>query len=182
MKIEIGKEKFISIVILVITAVLLYSLFMTPQGRQIKAVRSQYISGKELLMARKAKGEELETLRNRNREWKYELDTIQNRFLNKGEINSFLKSLTRLAEETRNKLKTIEPLARKSPPELGIEKMFVKVTVVGRYASIINFLNKLATNEKLLSVSDVRIQKEKGEGRDLKISFVLTLFVIEAET
>ena len=108
MKIKIGKEKFISIAILVIIVALLYSLFMTPQGRQIKAIRSQYISGKELLMARKAKGDELETLRSRNREWKYELDAVQNRFLNENEINSFLKDLTRLAEETGNNLKTIE--------------------------------------------------------------------------
>ena len=179
---KIDKEKLMTIAILVIMAALLYSVFVSPQGRQLKAIRSQYISGKELLKAREAKREELETLRERNQAWKDKLVTVKNRFLNEDEINSFLKNLTRLAEGTKNKLKTVDPLERDLPPELGIERMFVKITITGRYNSITDFLNMLTTNEKLLSITGVKIEREKGESQDLKATFVLTLFIIEAES
>lgn len=182
MKIKVNREKLIGIGLLVITAALLYNLFMSPQGKQLKAVRSQYISGKELLKAREAKREKLEGLRNANQEWRNKLAATENRFLDRDEIHSFLKGLTPLAEETGNKLKTVDPLERDLPPELSIEKMLVRVTIVGRYASITDFLNILATNEKLLGISDVKIKRERGESQDLEASFVLTLFIIEPES
>lgn len=179
MKIKISNEKIVGIALLIIAAALCYNLFMLPQRKQLRAVRSHYISSKGLLKDRQVKREKIEVLKNTNREWKNKLVATENKFLQRGEIHSFLKNLAQLAEKTRNELKTVDPLERDLPPELGVERMLVKVTIIGRYASLTNFLTTLTTNEKLLGISDVEINRESRESRDLEASFVLTLFIIK---
>jgi len=180
MKIE--KQKVIAITSLIIITLLFYNLFVMPQSKQLKAIRLQYISEKELLSIRETKKKELEALKNVDQDFKAKLYAIENRFLNEDKINSFLKTLNLLAINTENKLKTIDPIEREALFGAGIEEVFVKVAIVGRYPSIINFLKMLTTHEKLLRITDLKIKKERDEDQDLGASFVLTLFTIKSES
>lgn len=175
---KIDREKLAGVVILVIVTALLYGFFMTPHGRQLKAVRSQCISGKELLEAREAKKEKLESLRKGNREWKEKLRAVENRFFTVDEVSLFLKNLARSAEKTGITLRAIDPLGEEPPLEAGIGKKMVKIAITGEYASIIKFLNVLAADKKLLGITEVKIRRTRDESQALQASFTLTLFIV----
>lgn len=176
---KIDRERIIGIAVLVVLTVLLYGVFLMPHGRRLKAIRQQYSSAVKLLAAQKTKGGRLEDLREENRQLRKKLYDIRNRFLTKEEINLFLKSFTKLAEDTGNELQAVDPLERKLPAEAGIEKMLVEVTISGDYSSIIGFLDALSKSEKILNITDVKIEREDKETRELTASFELTLFIIE---
>ncbi|MFQ5951831.1 MAG: type 4a pilus biogenesis protein PilO [Candidatus Omnitrophota bacterium] len=179
---KLNKEKIIAITILAVLTIFLYSLFLAPQRKRLKAVRSQYVSAKELLETRGIKGGKIDVLRSENQEWRNKLDSIEDRFIIRDEVNQFLKGLTRVAKRTGNDLKTVDPLERTPKPEFGIERTLVEVSIIGNYSSIIDFLNELVHDKKLLKITDLEIEKEKEESRDLKVSFILTLYVIEGRT
>ncbi len=178
---KIDRGKLTGVAVLAVMTVLCYYLFIMPHGKRLKAVRSQYISGKKLLGVREAKRKKLEDLRDLNRKLKNKQDAVESRFLSGDEIHSFLKRLNGLAEQTKNKLKTVDPLERKAPAEAGIEKVFVKVTIIGKYISVINFLDKLTASGKLLSITEVEMKRREDEAQDLEASFVLTLFISGTE-
>jgi Tfp pilus assembly protein PilO len=178
---KIDKEKLIIITALVVLTVLLYGLFLAPQRKRVRAIRSQYMAAKKLLRARGIKGDTLGTLKSENKAWMDKLDEIEKKFLTWNEVNLFLNDLTRLAEGTGNKLKAVDPLERSMPVESGVEKMFVEVTVDGSYSSIIDFLKVLTDNKKLVNITDVSIEREDAGAKDLMASFVLTLFIIETK-
>ena len=125
--------------------------------------------------------EGLEDLRNENREWRNKLASCEERFFNESTLHSFLKDLTRLADETGNELNTIDPQETKVFPDPHIEQKVVMVTIIGRYTAIINFLEKLMENGKLLSISELEIKKVNDETLDLNASFRLSLFINKAE-
>jgi len=177
---KIDKKRLIAVASLVILTAVFYGLFLTPQVKRLKAVRSQYIAIKKLLKVREIKEKKLDALRSENRAWMEKLNAVESRFLNRDEVNLFLNSLTGLTEETGNKLKAVDPLEKRSPAEPGIEKMLVEVTIVGKYPSIMDFLKVLMDDKRLLGITDVGIEKEEEGSEDLTASFVLTLFIIES--
>ncbi|MGB2600250.1 MAG: hypothetical protein WBC99_07405, partial [Candidatus Omnitrophota bacterium] len=135
---KIDKEKIIAITALVVLTVLLYGLFLAPQRKRVKAIRSQYMAAKKLLRVRGIKGDTLGTLKSENKAWMEKLDESEKKFLTWDEVNLFLNDLTRLAEDSGNKLEAVDPLERSVPVEFGVEKMFVEVTITGSYSSIID--------------------------------------------
>ena len=176
---KIDKEKIIGISILAVVTILLYGVFLMPQGSRLKAIRSQYSSAIKLLNARETKGENLEALRTENRQLREKLYDARNKFLTGEEINLFLKGLTKIAKNTRNELMAVDPLERTVMTESGVEKMFVEVTIAGNYSSIIDFLDVLSSSKKLIDVTDIEIEREGRESRDLTASFEIILFIIE---
>jgi Tfp pilus assembly protein PilO len=179
---KIDKKRLVAVTTLVILTAVLYGLFLTPQVKRLKAVRSQYIAAKKLLKVRGIKEKKLDTLRSENRQWQKKLDAAESRFIPRDKTNLILEKLTGLAEKTNNELKTVDPLEGRSPAESGIEKMLVEVTVTGSYTSIMDFLKVLMDDKRLLDVTDIAIEKEEEGSEDLTASFVLTLFIIEGKS
>lgn len=143
----------------------------------MKAVRSQYVSAKKLIKARQGKGTKLDILRDENLKWKKELHIVENRFLDPDKVNTFLKNMNIIAEKTKNRLMAIDPVEKELSFTEGFGEVGVKMTILGEYAAIINFLSEITAKERLLNITDFAIRKENNQVLELKASFVLTLFV-----
>ncbi|MBU0571091.1 MAG: type 4a pilus biogenesis protein PilO [Candidatus Omnitrophica bacterium] len=178
---KVSKTGFLVSAILFIVTIFLFNLFVAPHWQQLKAARARHISGTKLLDVRKNATEGLGDLRDKNREWRSKLAAREARFFSENTLHSFLKDLTRLAAETGNELNAIDPQETKVFPDPDIEQRVVMVTIIGRYTAIINFLEKLMNDGKLLSISELEIKKANDETMDLNASFRLSSFINRAE-
>ena len=172
------KEKILNIAILVFIAVVFYNVFMAPQGKELKALNSQYVSGKELLKVRHNKEDELEESRRNNQKLRNELSSLEDKLLKRDKVNLFLQRLSKAAAETNNKLLAIEPRKKEEPIGEIVRRKFVKLSMIGGYSAVANFLGRLETGKQILNVSDITIEATR-DNKAFKTSFILTLYIIE---
>ncbi len=178
---NMDKTKVIGVSILIAVSTTLYIVFIAPQTRQLEAVRLEYAASKKLLAAREGQMENIGEARRANAEWKKKFQSARNKFFKENEINQFLKGISRLADKTGNKLKTVDLLQRRFAPEEHIKKIAVEVVIIGKYVAAIDLMKLLSSGKKLLDISDIRMEREDEARQDLITSFTLTLFVFTGE-
>ena len=178
MKIKVEREKLIRAGFVILLAFLLIHLFIYPHWENLMAVRSSYRAGSKLLETRKIEMEKLQVLMDIREEWKDKLADFESRIIKEEDVNTFLQTLTQLAENTRNRLLLINPMERRGPGKTGLQKMNVELTLVGKFPTILDFVQKLEADGKMLDIADIKIVRQENESQDLKASFLISLFIL----
>lgn len=167
-------------VVLGVVIFFLYGLFMAPHVRHYSALSARYASAAMLLQTRAVKMESLSRLRGETMTRAAKAGDIENRFLGEGGVYLFLKELAHMAEETGNKLKTLEPVkeSRSGTKIEGAEKKSIKMAMTGSYSSILEFFYRLASGETMAVVEELRIKNIKASKGQLNVSFKLAVFIL----
>lgn len=177
---KINKDNLIILTVTIATAVLFYNMLLKLQIKQLKAVRTQYVSQNNLVKVRKIKKEEINRSRNTAKDWEVKVKGIEKKFLERKKITSFFKQLDYLAKKSRVKINSVDPLEKKGFKKAGVEEICIMINAEGRYQSIISFVNQLFNDEKLLKISDVDITTLDDKNKTmLEMSMTITLFIVE---
>lgn len=178
-----GLKKFIPIIILVIIFIIINSVIL-------KNANSLRLKNKKIKAEINKKTEELakgtniasvkETLNSEIGQLNLKLSSIEERFfLNPGDIFTYINHF---AEATKISLKSIEP-REKTQQEIPKSKNLylelpVNLKIKCDYCQLLAFLNKIETAEKLIMVSEVKIQSDPNNIWEHDIQILLKASVL----
>ncbi|MBU1084053.1 MAG: type 4a pilus biogenesis protein PilO [Candidatus Omnitrophota bacterium] len=172
-------DNLIILAVVITASAIFYNMMLAPQINGLKAVRTQYVSQKELVKVRYTKKSELDKLRKNTLKWKEKADDAEGRFLKKEDLTEFFKNLDQVGRDTGVKVNSIDPLENRVKEKDGIvDEMQVLVEITGRYTAIKDFVKTLFNGKKLLTVRTMEISSvDQADGNILESSIVLTLFL-----
>ena len=175
-----NKKEIFGVTALILFMIFGYTIFISPHVKALKSIYSQYSSQNALVEQREEKRKILNALEKKNQELGQNLQSINSKFLKREEVTLFLESLYQLAIDSGNKLETLRPDDIEDQVSKNIIGKSVQLTLAGKFTTILQFIDRIQNNQKLITIDDLAINKV-DDGYMLGSSLKMTFYVLVSE-
>ncbi|MCK5450605.1 MAG: type 4a pilus biogenesis protein PilO [Candidatus Omnitrophica bacterium] len=164
------------LLVAMVTSIVFFMLFISPQIKQLKAMRRQCVSQKSLVKKRDVMMRGMDESRESAGAWKKKANRMERKFLKKEELPIFFKDLNKITADTDVVLKTVDPSEKKEDLGQGVSIMTIEVDVEGKYVNIVRFIAELLGGSGLINIDEL-VMDVMVDGK-IDASFVLKIFVL----
>ena len=154
-----------------------YIIFISPYNSALGSIYKQYRSQRILLIEREQKRKDLPEFDRRNLELARKYEETSWRFVKKQDYADFLNTLNAVVTQTGNRLESVRPSDKKADESSIISVDLVKLNFVGKFSSLISFLEGLQKQQKFLSIKEVQISRDK-ENNLLNIELAIEFYLL----
>jgi type IV pilus assembly protein PilO len=161
----------------VIAAVFLFLLIL-PKHREIKDLETKIAAQENEIAKNQAKAERLSELTLENDRLRKRLDILKQQLPEEKEVSTLLKQVSDLCIRAGLKIVLWKPEQRRLHASGIVYEIPVRVELRGSYHSLGSFFSSLTKLNRIVNVSDIKLDDPKPESGHamLKISFTATTF------
>lgn len=169
------KQAFLWLFFLILSSILLYHSLIAPQSRQIKKIRLNLLSKKNLLSYYQNLAKDPNILLAKVEAARKELKTLEKNFVPAREAEKALDYLKGVVAETQNSLLSIQ--TQEAYAAGSYQKLPVAISVKGHYVDVLSLIGRLENYQRLANIKTVTIAPAEDKNTQVTADLVIELFM-----